>query len=137
MVVLDASVVAKFLLEDENADDVYRVVPAGAVEVAPSIVEFEVWSLLCKHVRQGRLTKKMADEAFADWSKVVSEGEISIVPTHEYIREAFDLSCHIKHSLYDACYLALAKKRDIPLVTADRQLYDRGKAVHPDIILVS
>jgi len=136
-IVMDASVIAKYMLPDESADEVRRMVPKGADQIAPSIIEFEIRSLLCKHVRLGRLTKEMADEALASWESALEEEWIWIVPMEEYINDAFNLGCAIKHPLYDCCYLALAQQSNASLVTADRKLYERGKAAYADILFAA
>jgi len=39
------------------------------------------------------------------------------------------MAIELEITLYDATYLALAIETDSPLVTADRELYEKGKTI--------
>lgn len=137
LVVLDASIIAKWFIPEENSVLVSNFIPEGAYELAPSIVEFELLSALCKNVGRGNLTKEMMSKAVDIWEELIRDDWLWLVPTHKYINEAIDLSCNLKHPLYDCCYIAVAIKENCPLITADKKLYERGKTVYDNIILVS
>lgn len=135
--ILDASIVAKFLLPEENSSAVIRMISEGTVQAAPNILEFEIYSLLCKHYRNGTLSEQTVRDAESIWIQYRIEGFITLYPEACYLTKAFELSCKLRHPLYDCCYLALAQRENCPLITADRQLYERGKSIYPEIILVS
>ena len=136
-IVLDASIILKRFLPEENSPSIRSFIPYGAQQLAPSIVEFELRSALCKHVGRGNLGKEMLDEAISVWDEMVSDNWLEVIQTHEYINDAVELSCLLKHPLYDCCYIAVARKENCALITADKKLYERGKTVYPNIILVT
>ena len=135
-VILDASVIAKFFLANENSEKAAHALPSEALKIAPSIAHFEMLSLLNKHVRRSSLSKQLAHEAHQLWLAALEEEWISLVPSEEYANKAFELSCELRHAFYDICYLELARERAALLITADKQLYERGKGVYEHIILV-
>ncbi|MEQ1706549.1 MAG: type II toxin-antitoxin system VapC family toxin [Rickettsiales bacterium] len=137
LMVVDASIIAKYMLPSENSDSILQRIPDNVDKIAPSIVEFEISSLLCKHVRLGLLTKELAHKEFVGWQEAVRNEWIYISPPQDYISDAFSLACDIKHPFYDCCYLALAQQENCALITADKKLYERGKTIYQNIILVS
>jgi predicted nucleic acid-binding protein len=136
-IVVDASILAKHFLPQEDSSAINTLIPEDTDEIAPSIIDFEMASLLCKHQRLGNLSPARANEAFHAWERYKEYEFVFLCPRIDYLAEAFKLSCLIKHSFYDCCYLALASLRGCCLVTADRQLYERGKSVYSNIKLLA
>lgn len=135
--VFDASIVAKYMLPSENTDSILRAVPTNIDRIAPSIIELEIASMLCKHVRLAALSQEIADEELTSWTDALRDGWIHIYPAQDYMTAAFKIACEIKHPFYDCCYLALARQEGCALITADRKLYERGISIYNDIILIT
>ncbi len=51
--------------------------------------------------------------------------EVEVLQTQQLAFAAFDVAVESRISVYDACYVELANRLNIPLVTADRELFTR------------
>ena len=126
--VIDASVVLKWYLADEDLGSqallvLEKFLSGELALIAPSLLEYEVMNGLVIAQRKGRINDEVILEA--------GEGFLSLAIEQKTlsgsISEALHF-CRIYHrSLYDASYLALAKKENIPLITAHKGLYDAVK----------
>jgi predicted nucleic acid-binding protein len=120
--VLDSSATLARLWEDETTDAVRqlfeRILDRGAW--VPSLWRLEVANALEMDVRRGRHVAEFRDGALADLALL----PIQIDP--ETDRYAWDATLRLagRHrlTLYDAAYLELALRRQLPLATLDRQL---------------
>ena len=118
-VVIDASVVIAWLFDDEDepsADRVFEQIgEAGAF--VPPLWHLETRNALLTAERRGRLS----------WGQVEERLEaLKDLPIHTDealdLQVAFALAKTHKLSFYDAVYLELAKRRNAPLATLDRNL---------------
>ena len=128
-VVVDASVVLKWQLEDEEAvaqalalrDDFLL---HGRVSlIAPFLLPFELTNGMLTATRQGRLSRDQAEEALG----LLLAAGIQLMAVDP--SQIFSLSMRWKLSAYDGAYLSLAEKLDSEVWTADRAFYTacRGK----------
>lgn len=119
-IVVDASVAAKWLFEEEHSEAAGRLrVPLFELH-APDFVQIELASATAKHERRGLLTPTDALEAI----QLVRALPLRLHLWQDTLRPAFDLALETKRSVYDCLYLALAASLDGTLVTADRRFYD-------------
>lgn len=134
--VVDASVAVKWHLEGEEdteqAQQLLTRFSQGSIAlVAPEHIRSEVPSAVTvatigKHPRLSREEGKAAiDEFLALGLKTVSRDELIVA--------AYSLVHQYRCSFYDALYVALALDLQLPLITADRKLYERIKEL-PGII---
>jgi predicted nucleic acid-binding protein len=120
--VLDSSATLARLWEDETTEAVSRLFElirdTGAW--VPSLWRLEVANALEMDVRRGRHVAEFRDGALADLALL----PIQIDP--ETDRHAWGATLRLagRHrlTLYDAAYLELALRRQLPLATLDRQL---------------
>lgn len=132
--VVDASVVLKWQLEDEEA-----VAQALALRddyllrrridlVAPSLLVYELTNGMLTAVRQRRLLQDRAQEGLAN---LLAAG-IQMVPADPY--RIFSLSVQWRLSAYDGAYLAIAERLNCEVWTGDKAFYNacrkRGSRVH-------
>jgi len=128
-VVVDASVVLKWQLEDEEAvaqalalrDDFLL---HGRVSiVAPFLLTFELTNGMLIATRHGRLSRDQAKEALG-FLLATGVQLMAVDPSR-----MFALSMRWKLSAYDGAYLSLAEKLDSEVWTGDRAFYTacRGK----------
>jgi len=129
--VVDASVVAKWIIPgepwEEEANNLKGAIVSGRVEAyAPTILTYELASVLLKAVRRGVLKSDDGIEAL----KAVGSLGISLAPVlWEEVAEVFEVVISTSLTIYDAAYLWLSKKLDTPLVTADEKLCKKGGRV--------
>ncbi|BAN01687.1 type II toxin-antitoxin system VapC family toxin [Ilumatobacter coccineus] len=117
MIVVDASVLANVVGDDESAGTLARrrLQIAGAAS-APDLVDVETVSVLRRRWLKGDLT----DERFRSAVDDLLALPITRFPTAVFMPRAFELRANV--TAYDACYVALAEALDCTLVTADRRL---------------
>lgn len=123
MIVLDASVVIKWLVDESGSDAAraYRndhVVGTAPVAV-PELLFYEIANVLALKSRLSPDETRLAFGAIADM-----ELESYHLGTGDYVK-AMNLSQRLGISAYDAAYVALAEKLGASLVTDDRKLFRR------------
>ena len=117
MIVVDASVLAAALADDDADGDVARArLSAGASLHAPQLIDLEVLSVLRRQTASGAIVERRASLAIQD----LVELPLTRYPHIPFAWRAWEL----RHNLtpYDAAYVALAETLDCPLVTADGKL---------------
>ena len=129
--VVDASVAAKWIIPgvpwEEEANTLKRVIVSGQVETyAPILLTYELASVLLKAVRKGVLKTVDGIEAL----KAVGSLGIDLAPVlWEEVAEIFEVADSTSLTIYDATYLWLSKKLNVPLVTADEKLCKKGERI--------
>ena len=129
MIVVDASVLAPALADDDQSGDTVRRRIASEALAAPELVDLEVISVLRRARRAGRLDDRRCAQAIADLRKL----DLRRAPHLKLIERIWDLRDTL--SAYDASYVALAELLGAPLVTADAKLA-RAKRITCDVELL-
>jgi predicted nucleic acid-binding protein len=121
-VVIDASIVMKWIFEDEADETADRIMMQVSREgaIVPSLWRLEVANVLRMSVRRGR-----CDEAYADRSlERLRQLPIAVdaeTDAHAWGR-TLELARDCYLTLYDAAYLELALRKALPLATCDGDL---------------
>jgi len=113
--VIDASALVELLLRSATGRRVERVI-GDAELVAPDVANPEVVQSLRGLERGGKLTSARASRAIAR----LAESDIARVPTRALLRDMWSMRANL--SSYDACYVALARALDCPLLSTDERL---------------
>ena len=117
MIVVDASVLANALADDEeDGESARRELRAAGEVTAPDLVDVETVSVLRRRWLRRTLTEQRFSTAIAHLQQLGFER----VPTLRLVPRAFQLRANV--SAYDACYVALAEHLGCELITADRRL---------------
>ncbi len=125
--VVDASVVVKWLVDEDYSDDATLLLDAGSTLVAPALVFAEAANALWAMRRRGDIA---ADE-LADAVAVLRAAPIlHPVSMLQLTAAAARLATDLDHPVYDCFYLALAIQTQYPVVTADARFSDKVRA-HP------
>jgi predicted nucleic acid-binding protein len=127
--VLDPSLTLAWYFEDERttaADAVLdQVVEAGAV--VPPLWRIEVLNAFQMGIRRKRIGTQFRDAALDRLSAMAiavdSESDTQAWTTTRSLADRFRLTA------YDAVYLELAQRRNLPLATLDRELRTAGAAL--------
>ena len=128
MIVLDASVVLKWIFGDEEGGEKARLHKEGHVTgeetvAVHSLFFYEIANVLATKTR---LSAKDAAEAFSlIWNFYL---EVFSLGTDEFL-EGIMISRQHRITLYDAAYIVLARKLGCPFVTADGRLYKKVKGL--------
>ncbi len=115
--VFDASVIVKWFVDDPLTGDAVDARLAHRPAVAPSLALVEVANALRRYVVRGELDPSTARDDLSLVSAVVELEDHT-----DLVEEAFALACRLNHSMTDCLYAVLARRRNLPLITADRKL---------------
>jgi predicted nucleic acid-binding protein len=123
--IIDASVAAKWFLPPSGeplADEALQLLAGyadGRFRLAvPDLFWAECANILWKAVRQGRCSRKTAEEA-------IIALKIRNMPTTSslaLIEDAFSIAASFDRTVYDSLYVALAIRLRANLITADERL---------------
>lgn len=126
MIVLDSSVVLKWIFADEDgAEHAVRVrddhISAKNVIAVPSLFFYEIANVLATKVK---ISPEEALEAF----ELISAFEFNVheLDSHVYL-EAMSLAMEHKISVYDASYHVLASRLGCRFLTADGKFWEKVK----------
>lgn len=123
--VVDASTALKWVLQEEGSEMAAALLD-GRPLYAPALIFTEVANALWSAVRRQRLLAAEAADAL---------DLIARAPLHQGVEDtalvprALQLSLMLDHPVYDCTYLALAIRREVPVVTADRRFVRAAAAV--------
>jgi len=117
-VVVDASVAAQWVLLQEHSDIARSLLRSQHELIAVDLVRVEVANTLLRAIRTKRLAPTEATLAMQFFERV----PLRLQPTSTYASEAFDIARQQSGSVYDACYIALARSLDAPLATGDERM---------------
>ena len=122
-IVVDASVAVKWVVSEEHSDRslaVLRAVP-GLYAPAHWLAEAgnTLWAKAAIHhvIDAAEMHQRLA---------FLSSLPVAVTPLPEIIGAAGLLALDLHLTVYDTLYLVLAERIDVPLVTADRKLYERA-----------
>lgn len=118
--IVDASVVAKWFIEEEYHDAALSILNEKNRLHAPDFLLLEMDSIICKWIRCGAITAEEATElrdAFRQYP-------IQNHPFVSFLDSAFAIANWTGLSIYDCLYIALAVLLNARMATADRRLYE-------------
>jgi predicted nucleic acid-binding protein len=126
--VLDASVAVKWILPEteepfsaEAKRLMKRALDGDAGLVVPDIFWAELANVIWKGRRRGRLDGEDVASAMASLMSL----DVQVAGTGELIPAALEAAMNLNIAVYDACYVELANRLNVSLVTADRELFAR------------
>lgn len=114
-IAIDASAFVELLLRTPTGLAIAGIV-AGAELIAPDVINPETMHTLRGLERGGKLSSERASKAVAR----LTSSDLTRVPTAGLVQDAWTLRANV--SAYDACYVALARALDCPLLTKDASL---------------
>jgi len=113
VIVVDASVLAPALADDDTDGDRARECLRGEQLVAPELIDLEVVSTLRRAARAKRLDQRRSAQALADLAAL----PLRRIPHLPLLARIWELRDNL--SAYDASYVALAESLGTVLMTAD------------------
>lgn len=124
ILVVDASVAAKWLLPEPFSDVAAALLRPEHVLVAPDLIRLEVGSGLLRAARRNRIDQQLVTVTMQQLSAAV----LRFLPTGEFIDQAFQLASQHGGSIFDAVYIVVARAVDAPVVSNDRELIRIARA---------
>lgn len=113
--VVDASAIAAVLFNEPDSEKVVRSIGHDAL-VAPPLITFELASLCLKKIRSYPRQRDLLLAAF----QLMSRLDIKSSPVD--LADAVVLAVDTGLTVYDACYLWLARELGCELLTLDKKL---------------
>lgn len=126
MIVVDASIAAKWFLEQQSdTADLFLSRFCGEL-CGPDLLRVEVCRVIVAAANARRVTVAQARAAIERWLDRIELGDVPLHATDGgEMRAAVDLAMQLGHPLKDCIYLALAERLGCPLATADAKFRDR------------
>jgi len=120
--ILDSSVALAWILPDETNPTLDPLCDRLTDDIAlvPPVWPLEVGNVLLVAVKRGRLTTKDVSQLITELRALPLE--IDAASTERAMEETLALAKKYNVTTYDASYLELAKRRDLPLATLDTKL---------------
>lgn len=116
--VIDASVACKWYLDEDESDRAQAILDGDELLVAPALLLAEVGNVLWQRLRKGQIQPRQADEIVTHLPDVF----LVLAEARDLLADAVAIARSLDHPIYDCFYLALTKRWDAPLVTADDSL---------------
>jgi predicted nucleic acid-binding protein len=116
--VVDASVVIKWYVREEDSEIAHRILVSPPRLHAPALLRLELANGLRKNWRKTLISIDQAGEAIISIDRTIGTWH----DTDGLFGSAFKLSFDLDHALYDCIYLALARQLNAVSITADKQL---------------
>lgn len=133
-IVVDSSVVAKWILTEADSPQAHRVITETVAGVGRLIVldlAFpEVANAIWKRYRQRLITSTDATLHLGELVRL----PVHVEPAARLLPPAFDIAIRYDRSVYDALFVALAQDLGVRGVTADEPLYN---SLHADLPFVT
>ena len=136
MIVVDASVAVKWLLPETNSDAAQKLLATGQELTAPSLIRLEVAAAITRKVRMGELSPDAARLGVELWLQSLTDGVLVLMESQADLENAVDLAFSLRHPLQGCLYLALARRLDVALITADPKFVHRAAAEYPNVRLL-
>ena len=123
-VVLDASIVVKWFIDERGSEAARGVLVSGRRLLAPELLIAEVGNAAWRRARLGEIPLQQAVSA----AEQVGRTPIEFWPLAALARQALEMAAALDHPIYDCFYLALAEQCDALLVTADDRFLSKLQA---------
>lgn len=135
MIIVDSSVLAKYVLRENDWDAVERHL-AVSKSVTCDLALKEVANTIWKHmVIFKSYSKKVALEKFVVLNKL-ARNVLDIEDEGTYFREAFEIALKTGLTVYDAIFIAQALKHRASLLTSDEKQADVARTLGIDVIFI-
>lgn len=121
MLIVDASVAVKWVLDEPGDQEARAIVETGEALIAPELVVAEVANAAWRRFAGGQIPLSQAMLINVEVPRVFSE-LVALAPLRG---RALAIAAELRHPVYDCFYLALAEVEQATLVTADRRLIGR------------
>jgi predicted nucleic acid-binding protein len=117
-IVLDASAGLAAVLGRDSAPAILDLLARATVVIAPELFAAEVTSGLWKYVTAGQLSIENAMDRLTAVLQLVDRYQPTAGLAQEVLREASAR----RHSVYDVCYVVLARREGAAVLTIDSRL---------------
>ena len=122
MNVVDSSAICKYILREEGWIEVRKCFEEGSITFGLALKE--VLNALWKRIIRKEVKFEYAIKVV---EKLMEYSFFKIEKQDEYMLSAFKIASKRKITIYDALFIALAKKLNLPLITSDKKQAEIAK----------
>ena len=123
MVVIDASVAAKWYLMEADRHLALALLKSREPMIAPELIIAEVSNVIWTNIRRGRVPANQFSAILDSLLPIFAELH-ELVPL---VSRASEIAVSLDHPVYDCFYLALAERDRLRLITADDRFYRKTR----------
>lgn len=123
--VVDASVAAKWVLQEDGSDRAAALRGGGDDLIAPSLIVAEIGNAVWKRAIWSEVSARDAVRALQTAISLFTQ----LIAPSDLAARSTKIAIELRHPIYDCFYLALAEREHCPLITADRRLIAAAKAM--------
>jgi predicted nucleic acid-binding protein len=122
--IVDSSVVLSWFFEDKTTDQSTKILDSiiyqAATCIAPYLLRLEVPNAILNAAKKKRINKEQSSKilSFFDLLPIEIDSSGALLTT----KSTYNFAEKHNLTIYDACYLELAKQRSLPLATFDKSL---------------
>jgi predicted nucleic acid-binding protein len=134
--VLDASIALAWFLDRptaQYADHVRQLLLRGSRAVVPALWQLEIANGFITAERRGLLTSFNTTEALQSLDVVIAQA-IEIIQEPASMRRVLHAAREFRLTAYDAVYLEMALRQQLPLATLDRELRTAASKAGVEIV---
>jgi predicted nucleic acid-binding protein len=132
--VVDASVAAQLVVPEPlsaQAAQLFALLAGGqAIFHVPDLFYVECANIFWKKIGRGLCSPAEGSQALADLAVL----PLRRTPTFDLAADALAVALAHGISAYDACYVALAQRQGVPLLTADAKLVQKLAGATPGVV---
>lgn len=138
MIVVDASVAAKWMLEEPDSLIALDLLANPNEQlIAPDLILIEVASAIIRRANMQQLSPDDAAIALKKWETIIGSGALQPHSTTlERVSDGARIALAMRHPLKDCIYLALAIELGCLLATCDAKFLTKAVALYPEINLL-
>ena len=124
-VVIDASIGIQWVVKEAGSARAVKLLDSAPI--VPGLFFAECANILWKKVER----KELSSSAARERAEVLAKVRLDVVADADLFIDALKLACELRHPAYDCIYIATARLRGAPLVTADLHLVERCRQAGP------
>lgn len=122
----DASLAAKWILNEADSVKATAILRAAGNICAPGLLRIEVRAAVSRAFRTGALLEADAQHRLTACDTVLSSSRVRYLPDVDLLSRAAEISLSLKHNFQDCMYIACAERVAGVLITADARLVARA-----------
>lgn len=131
MRVIDSTAIVKYFSREPGWEKVKQVLLEGVVTLDLSVKELA--NALWKKVVRNEMSYEVAQEIIRD----MVEGKALRMESQEnYLVDAFKIAVEANITVYDALFIALAKKKELELVTCDAAQAEAARKLGVKVLML-
>lgn len=136
MIVVDASIAAKWYLNEPGSAEAASFLTSADALIAPALIRVEVTGAILRRYRERKISEERAREACDLWDADVASSAVRLVPDETLLVSGRTIAFQIRHAIQDCLYIAAAVEAgNARLVTADPTFHARATAAFPFVDL--